>query len=95
MLRTFRLIATLEGISLLLLFFVAMPLKYALDMPLMVKYVGWAHGLLFVAYVGLATMLKVEENWPWKQYFVILAASLIPFGTFYTERKYLKAASSD
>jgi integral membrane protein len=93
MLRFFRTIATLEGISLLLLFFVAMPLKYAFDMPLMVKYVGWAHGLLFVAYVGLATMLKIEDNWPWKQYLIILLASLVPFGTFYIEKKYFKTAN--
>ncbi|RZM12434.1 MAG: DUF3817 domain-containing protein, partial [Pedobacter sp.] len=47
-LRRFMLIALVEGISYLLLLCIAMPLKYYADMPGFVKYLGWAHGVLFV-----------------------------------------------
>jgi integral membrane protein len=92
MIRFFKIVATLEGISLLALLFIAMPLKYVFAMPEMVKVVGMAHGVLFIGYVVLATMLKFEDNWPLKKYFEVFIASVIPFGTFYIERKYFKTA---
>ncbi|HRB71197.1 MULTISPECIES: DUF3817 domain-containing protein [Flavobacterium] len=89
MLRFFKIIAFLEGISLLLLLFVAMPLKYMYDKPEMVRMVGMAHGLLFIGYIVLASMLKMEENWSLKKYLIVCVASVIPFGTFYVEKKIL------
>ncbi|KAF2519314.1 DUF3817 domain-containing protein [Flavobacterium salilacus subsp. salilacus] len=90
MIRFFKIIATLEGVSLLVLLFVAMPLKYIWEMPEAVRIVGMAHGLLFIGYIILAIMLKVEESWAWKKFLIICAASVIPFGTFYIESKYFK-----
>lgn len=91
MIRFFKIIATLEGLSLLILIFVAMPLKYIYAMPDMVRIVGMAHGLLFIAYIILAIMLKIELNWTWKKFIIVCFASVVPFGTFYVEKKYLKA----
>lgn len=88
MVRFFKIIAFLEGVSLLLLLFVAMPLKYMFEQPEMVRIVGMAHGLLFVAYIVLAGMLKMEQDWPWKKFLIVCVASVVPFGTFYIERKY-------
>ena len=90
MTRFFKIIATLEGISLLVLLFVAMPLKYIWEMPEVVRMVGMAHGLLFIGYIILAIMLKIEDNWAWKKFLIICVASVIPFGTFYIEAKYFK-----
>ncbi|RZJ31710.1 MAG: DUF3817 domain-containing protein [Flavobacterium sp.] len=92
MIKTFKTVATLEGISLLLLFFVAMPLKYIADMPQYVRIVGLIHGLLFVAYIAMAYMLKEEEQWTNRRFGAICLLSIVPFGTFYMERKYLKKA---
>lgn len=88
--KFFKIVATLEGISLLLLLFVAMPLKYIFDLPEFVRVIGMAHGLLFIGYIILATMLKTEESWNNKKFFEVCMASIIPFGTFYMEKKYLK-----
>lgn len=88
--KFFKIVATLEGISLLLLLFVAMPLKYIFDLPEYVRVIGMAHGLLFIGYIILATMLKTEESWNNKKFFEVCIASIIPFGTFYMEKKYLK-----
>jgi len=90
MIKIFKIIALFEGVSLLLLYFFAMPMKYILDQPIYVKNIGMAHGVLFIAYIILATMLKIEENWDWKKFAIISIASLWPFGTFYIEKRYLR-----
>lgn len=89
-LRVFRIIAFVEGISLLLLFFIAMPLKYWFGTPQLISPVGMAHGLLFVAYVILALFAKAVLRWSIKDLAIVLVASFIPFGTFYVEKKYLQ-----
>lgn len=90
--KIFKITALLEGISLLLLLFFAMPMKYIYEEPIFVKTIGMAHGLLFIAYILLAIMLKIEEKWGLKKLGVICIASIIPFGTFYIEKKYLRNA---
>lgn len=87
--KLFKWISTLEGISLLLLFFVAMPLKYIAGKPEMVSSVGMAHGILFVAYIILAYLIKDEQKWNSKTLLIVILASILPFGTFYAEKKYL------
>ena len=90
MLKIFKITATIEGISALLLFFFAMPMKYIYNDPYYVKHIGMAHGILFTLYIVLATSLKFKEKWDFKKYFIICMASIPPFGTFYVEKKYLK-----
>jgi len=92
MLRYFKIIAFLEGISLLLLFFFAMPLKYVFDNPSYIRPFGMAHGLLFIGYIIIAILMKYEDNWTGKKFGIIAVASVIPFGTFYIEKKYLRNA---
>jgi integral membrane protein len=84
-----RVIAILEGIS-YLLFAVTMPLKYMLEMPGPNFYVGMAHGWLFMLYIILALIAIVKYKWNMKQTLLTLAASLIPFGTFYADAKLFK-----
>ncbi len=90
MLKVFKIIAFLEGASLLLLLFFAMPMKYFFNEPVFVKTIGMTHGVLFVAYIILAIMAKIELNWSIKKMGIICFASVVPFGTFYIEKKYLK-----
>jgi integral membrane protein len=88
--RRFRSIAIAEGISFLVLLFIAMPLKYIWAMPLAVKYTGWAHGLLFIAYFVAAVPLFTKLKWPMERLYGLIAASVLPFGTFVLERKWLR-----
>jgi integral membrane protein len=92
MLKFFKIIALLEGISLLALFFFAMPMKRIFGQPEYIFPVGLTHGLLFIAYIITAVMLKYEEEWSGKKLAIVSVASIIPFGTFYIEKKYLKNA---
>ncbi|MGJ8659254.1 DUF3817 domain-containing protein [Cellulophaga fucicola] len=89
MLKTFRLIAILEGISYLLLFGVGMPLKYLAGIKEPNIYIGNAHGVLFIAYAIIAVLVCRQQNWGIKRYAILFIASLLPFGTFYIEEKYL------
>ncbi|MEZ4815623.1 MAG: DUF3817 domain-containing protein [Bdellovibrionota bacterium] len=89
MLKIFRIVAFLEGLSFLLLLFVGVPVKYLMGNPVLVKALGMPHGLLFVGYVVLAVNLYVEFDWPKKKLGWALLASILPFGTFVFDRKYL------
>ena len=86
---TFRKIGILEAISFLLLLGIAMPLKYMMDMPQAVSVIGMAHGILFVIYVLGAFLMKSKLNWSYGVLAIVLLCSVIPFGPFYAERKYL------
>ena len=90
MIKTFRITAFLEGISYLLLLFVGVPLKYFGGDPSLVKALGMPHGLLFVAYIILAILIKEDKKWDIKTLIIVLIASVIPFGTFYIDKKYMK-----
>ncbi len=81
-----RSIAVLEGVSYLVLLFIAMPLKYLGDMPLAVRVVGSAHGALFVwlGLLVLAGLMRRRRLMGWAAKIVV--ASLIPFGTFVIDR---------
>lgn len=90
MLKIFKYVALLEGISLLLLLFFAMPMKYFMEMPVFVQVIGMAHGILFLLYLMVAILIKSDRNWDTRTFLIICAASIVPFGTFYVEKKYLK-----
>ncbi|MEO9893763.1 DUF3817 domain-containing protein [Aurantibacter sp.] len=90
MLAAFRITAILEGISYLALFAVTMPLKYMAGLPMPNKYVGYAHGVLFIGYIILAILYWYQKKWSFKRLLILLVASLLPFATFYVEKKYLQ-----
>jgi integral membrane protein len=84
--KTFSTIALVEGISYIILLGIAMPLKYFMDMPLAVKYVGWAHGILFMAYMVLLFICWIKYQWSLKRVVFYFIASLLPFVPFWVER---------
>ena len=86
----FRITALLEGVSYILLMTVGLYFKYQLDDPTYVKLLGMPHGILFVSYILFAFLIKEDENWRIKDLGIVLLASILPFGTFYIDWKYLK-----
>ena len=86
----FRIVAFAEGVSYLLLLFIAVPVKYILDNDLFVKILGMPHGVFFIIYILLAIRFVLIKKTSVKDSIIILIASLVPFGTFYVDRKYLK-----
>ena len=90
MIKLFRLITLLEGISYLLLLFFAVPLKYLVGDESYVKLLGMPHGVLFILYIVLAFVYQKKTKWTLMNFIIILIASVIPFGTFYIDKKYLR-----
>ena len=88
-----RVVAFVEGLSFLILLFIAMPLKYMYGLPEAVRQVGMAHGVLFVLYVFLLVMVKAEYDWSWKKTGIAFLASIVPFGTFWADKKLFKQAA--
>ncbi|RYG50564.1 MAG: DUF3817 domain-containing protein [Chitinophagaceae bacterium] len=93
-LNRFRWIAIIEGISYLLLLFIAMPLKYFADQPLPVKYLGWAHGVLFVSFCILLLRVWMERGWSFWKATLAFLSSLVPFGTFFFDKEIKKELAS-
>jgi integral membrane protein len=85
-----RITGLIEGISLLLLLFIAMPLKYLAGKPQMVTMVGWAHGVLFVAFMLAVLHVYILKKWPFKYLVMAFIAAFFPFGTFWFDRKLKK-----
>ncbi len=94
MTKLFKFVAIAEGVSYLLLFFNMLVTK-RLDMELyktLLYPIGMAHGVLFISYVVLAFIIWKSQKWSLKEFLIVQVASLLPFGTFYIEKKYLKNA---
>lgn len=92
MIKLFKITAILEGISYLLLFanmFITKKIDFDLYKAILYP-LGMAHGLLFIGYLVLAILVKNQQQWSIKSFLLVCLASLIPFGTFYIEKKYIK-----
>lgn len=94
MLRTaigrFSLLSLIEGLSLLVLIFVAVPVKYFFLHDSLVKVMGPIHGGLFLLYIVFAITTSVEYKWNIKTVIILFVASVIPFGNFYCEHKIIR-----
>lgn len=88
-LKLFKLTSIAEGVSAILLFGVAMPLKYIFNKPFLISSVGMAHGILFIAFVLFAIVYQFKVKWKIMDFLIILICAVIPLGTFYVEKKYL------
>lgn len=85
-----RTVGLLEGVSFLLLIGIAMPLKYLADQPLAVRYVGMAHGVLFLLYLLALVPVALDNRWSAKTLALAVLASLLPAGPFVFDHRVLK-----
>jgi integral membrane protein len=92
MTKIFKFVAISEGISYLVLFANMLFIKpNHIDLYKTLLFpIGMTHGLLFIAYLYLAFIIKEKQNWNLKDLGLVLVASLLPFATFYIEKKYVK-----
>ena len=85
----FRWLARAEGVSVLVLFFIAMPMKYGFDDPSLVPIAGRVHGLLFLAFLAGLAAAHTQTGWGARRSAGWFLASLVPGGTFWAERRWL------
>lgn len=92
MIKIFKFVTISEGFSFLFLLANMLFIKpnHVILYKSLLFPIGMAHGVLFIAYVFLAIYAKFQLNWTFKELFIVLIASFIPFGTFYIDTKYLK-----
>lgn len=85
-----RMAGIAEGISYIVLLFIAMPIKYIAGHPAAVWYIGWVHGLLFMLFILALIAVKINREWNLKKTFVAFLAALLPFGTFILDKSLRK-----
>ncbi|GAB3032742.1 DUF3817 domain-containing protein [Spirosoma pulveris] len=92
-----RVIGLAEGVSYLLLLFIAVPLKRLGGFPEAVQILGPIHGLLFILYVLIVIQSKIEYGWSMSKLGMALVASILPGGTFYADHTFFRhlAANPD
>lgn len=86
----FRIVSFSEGLSYLLLLFVAMPMKYMAGEPLMVRIFGSIHGALFVFFMISLIYTAFDRSWRMNRVLLAFGASIVPFGAFFLERSLKK-----
>lgn len=87
--KSFKIISVLEALSFLILLGIAMPLKYMAGIPEPVSIFGMAHGVLFIMYIIGSFIIKEKLNWSIQTLLIVILCSVLPFGPFYADRKYL------
>ncbi|GAA4337869.1 DUF3817 domain-containing protein [Flaviaesturariibacter amylovorans] len=85
--RRLRVLGYAEALSWIALLFIAMPLKYIWQQPLMVKYVGWIHGILFIAYCLHLLIVKGILKWTFGKMVLGGVAAFFPFGTLWFDKR--------
>ena len=90
-----RSVALFEALSYLVLLFIAMPLKYAMGMPLAVKIAGSVHGGLFVVFCFALWRVLMNTSWPFSRAVLVFIASLLPVVPFFIDRRMRAWAAAD
>jgi len=88
--RWFRKIAFAEGVSFLVLLFIAMPMKYLASLPMAVTIVGGLHGMLFIAFSIMMWEVRNEFKKDWGWVAKAFIASILPFGTIVMDKQWRK-----
>ena len=89
-LNCLRSTGTWEAISSILLFFLAMPLKYIWGQDLLIRPVGMAHGILWIIYVAMTITGQIKYKWGYKLTAWLMIASIVPAGPIIADAKLLR-----
>ena len=91
----FRMLSVIEGLSLLTLLLVAMPLRYYAGMHDAVYYVGWTHGILFLIYGAGALVASHKQGWSVPYWLFIFFLGAVPFGFLVVDYQLKRALRGD
>jgi integral membrane protein len=86
-LEMFRNVSLAEGCSAILLFLVAMPMKYLAGNPVLIRPVGMVHGILFLVFLVALLRVAIVDKWPLRKLILGFVAGNVPFGAFWFERR--------
>jgi len=86
MLKFFRLLSLVEGASLVILLFIAMPAKYQFGYNF-VWQVGMTHGVLWLTYVTLSLPVSHKQKWSVMFWMLVLLCSITPLAFLVLDRR--------
>ena len=90
-----RIASMLEGISYLVLLFIAMPIKYLAGDPRWVSWAGRVHGGLFVLLVLALLRCASARKWDMGRSLRVIGMALVPFGAFFLDRDFASDLRDD
>ncbi len=85
--KAFKTLSLVEGISLLLLVFLALPLQYFFNLSGPLFFVGMAQGALLLCYIASSLAVSHKQRWPASYCLLVFAAGVIPFGFLLINKK--------
>ena len=94
LLLLYRVLAYVTGVLLIVLVFVAVPVKYLGHNDVLVAIIGFAHGWLYMIYVLVTLLLSLRQRWSILMTILVAAAGTIPFAAFFAEHKVMELANA-
>ena len=93
--NAYRVLATIVGVLLMILVFVAVPLKYLsadgssnADLgETLTSVVGVTHGWMYIAYLGVSLVISRRARWPLGFTLLTMLAGLVPILIFWVEHR--------
>ena len=95
LIRQFKWACIAEGITCILLYVIAMPMKYQWDLIWQMPVIGSLHGIAFIWYMGLLYYVHKPLKWDDEDLFFADLAGFFPFGTFWVEKKLIPQRTSE
>lgn len=89
-LTRYRIMCFAAGVMSLLLWFIELPVKYALDLPEVEAKVAWipiVHGYVYAIYVLATVNLAIRAHWQPMRIIRFVLAGTLPIASFITERR--------
>ena len=95
LIRQFKWACIAEGITCILLYLIAMPLKYQFDNVLLMPPVGALHGIAFIWYMAMLYYVRKPLKWDDEDLVIAGIAGFFPFLTFWVEKKLINTDSTN
>lgn len=91
----YRVMAYVVGVMLLVLLFVAMPIKYLGHNAGPISIIGPIHGFLYAVYLLATLSLGTRNLWTFRRTIGVMLGGTVPFLSFWLERRVTRRVQSD
>lgn len=88
--KWFKIACYAECVSCVLLFLIAMPLKYCFHSTILMIPAGCMHGIFFTGYIVFAILARKIYTWDDEDFVFALMAAFFPFATIWVEKSLAK-----
>lgn len=89
--KYFKYACIAEGISCILLYLIAMPIKYQFGIWWQMIPIGTLHGIFFTWYLAQSVLVRKIIGWDDEDFVFVILAAFFPMGTFWVEKKMINS----